>query len=98
MREFDFEALDISAASNETISALGDELWHLTSARCEEEDQIDQEFDGVLESLLDSFNPKQQKLFERYQQQEAELLRLAETRRFICGFKAAMRLALESMK
>lgn len=98
MKEFDFELLDISTASNETISALGDALWHLTSARCEEEGRIDQEFDGVLESLLDSFNPKQQKLFERYQQQEAELLCLAEKRRFICGFKAAMRLALESMK
>ena len=40
MKEFDFELLDISTASNETISALGDALWHLTSARCEEEDRI----------------------------------------------------------
>ena len=41
-----------------------------------------------------------QKLYQGYyyqQQMDAEL-RVAERRRFVCGFKTAMRLALESMK
>lgn len=98
MSEFSFEGFDINTASNETIAELGEVLWHLTSARSEEEERIDREFEGVLDTLVSSFNPKQQKLFERYQQQVAEELYLAERRRFICGFKTAMRLALESMK
>lgn len=98
MPEFSFGSLDISTASNETIAELGEVLWHLTSARSGEEERIDKEFEGVLDALMSGFNPKQQKLFERYQQQVAEELYLAERRRFVCGFKAAMRLALESMK
>lgn len=98
MQEFNFENLDISTANNETIAELGEVLWHHTSAQSEEEEQIDRAFEGVLDALLSSFNPKQQKWFERYQQQVAEEFFLAERRRFICGFKTAMRLTLESIK
>ena len=98
MEMFDFEALNISTASNETIVALAEALFPLTSERSEEERKIDQDYDGVLETLESSFNPKQRKWFEHYQQQVAAELRIAERRRFVCGFKTAMRLALESMK
>ena len=47
---------------------------------------------------MDSFNPKQTKWFEEYQKMVADELWLAEQRRFVYGFKTAMRLALESMK
>ena len=98
MEVFDFEHLDISAASNETIAALAEALFPLTSERSEEEREIDRAYDGVLETLESSFNPKQRKWFEHYQQQIAKELQIAERRRFACGFKTAMRLALESMK
>ena len=48
--------------------------------------------------LVDSLNPKQKKWFEAYQEMVSDALVLAERRRFVCGFKTAMRLALESMK
>ncbi len=98
MEMFDFENLNISTASNETIAALAEALFPLTSERSEEEREIDRDFEGVLETLESSFNPKQRKWFEHYQQQMDAELRVAERRRFVCGFKTAMRLALESMK
>lgn len=98
MEMFDFENLNISTASNETIAALAEILFPFTSERCEEEKKIDQDFEGVLETLEDSLNPDQRKLFERYQQMVEAELYVAERRRFVCGFKTAMRLALESMK
>lgn len=98
MEMFDFEALNINTASNETIAALAEALFPLTSERSEEEREIDRDFEGVLETLESSFNPKQRKWFEHYQQQVAAELHVAERRRFVCGFKTAMRLALESMK
>ena len=98
MAGFDFESLDISTMNNEAIAELGETLWSLTSERSEEEKKIDRDFEGVLETLESSFYPKQRKWFERYQQQVEAELRTAERRRFICGFKVAMRLALESMK
>ena len=51
-----------------------------------------------VDALVDSFNPKQKKWFEEYQKMVTDELWLAEQRRFVCGFKTAMRLALESMK
>ncbi len=98
MRTFMFEDLNIGDASNETIAELAEVLHPLTSERSEEEMEIDQHFEGVLETLESSFNPKQRKWFERYQQQVAAELHVAERRRFVCGFKTAMRLAMESMK
>ena len=98
MRMFMFEDLNISDASNETIAELAEVLHPLTSERSEEEREIDRDFEGVLETLESSFNPKQRKWFEHYQQQMDAELRVAERRRFVCGFKTAMRLALESMK
>ena len=98
MEMLDFETLNISTASIETIAALAEALFPLTSERSEEEREIDQEFEGVLETLESSFNPKQRKWFEYYQQQVDAELRVAERRRFVCGFKTAMRPALESMK
>lgn len=98
MEIFDFKDLDISTASNETVAALAEIIFPFTSERSEEEREIDRHFEGVLVTLESSFTPKQRDLFERYQQQvEAELC-VAERRRFVCGFKTAMRLALESMK
>ena len=98
MEMFDFENLNISTARNETIAALAEALFPLTSERSEEEREIDRDFEGVLETLESSFNPKQRKWFEHYRQQMDAELRVAERRRFVCGFKTAMRLALESMK
>lgn len=98
MEIFDFENLNINTASNETIAALAEALFPLISERSEEEREIDREFEGVLETLESSFNPKQRKWFEHYQQQVDAELCVAERRRFVCGFKTAMRLALESMK
>ena len=69
MEMFDFENLNISTASNETIAALAEALFPLTSERSEEEREIDRDFEGVLETLESSFNPKQRKWFEHYQQQ-----------------------------
>lgn len=97
MEMFNFEDLDISTASNETIAALAETLHPLTSERSEEEREIDQNYVGVLEALMSSFNPKQYRLFERYQEQMSEELHVAERRRFICGFKTAIRLMLEGM-
>lgn len=68
MEVFDFEHLDISAASNETIGALAEALFPLTSERSEEERKLTGPMDGVLETLESSFNPKQRKWFEHYQQ------------------------------
>lgn len=97
MRMFMFEDLNISDASNETIAELAEVLHPLTSERSEEEREIDLHFEGVLEALESSFTPEQCDLFERYQQQIDAELHVAERRRFVCGFKTAMRLALESM-
>lgn len=47
---------------------------------------------------MDSLNPKQKKWFEAYQEMVSDELVLAERRRFVCGFKVAMRLMLEGMK
>ena len=44
MEVFDFEHLDISAASNETIAALAEALFPLTSERSEEEREIDRAY------------------------------------------------------
>ena len=98
MEMFDFEALNINTVSNETIAALAEALFPLTSERSEEEREIDRGFEGVLETLESSFTPEQCDLFERYQQQIDAELHVAERRRFVCGFKTVMRLALESMK
>ena len=98
MAEFDFESLDISRANNETIAELGEVLWHLTSVHCQEDIDIAEKYRDSVDALVDSLNPKQKKWFEAYQEMVADELILAEQRRFVCGFKVAMRLALESMK
>lgn len=98
MAEFNFDNLDITRANNETIAELGEILWHFTSVSCQEDIDIMEKYRASVESLVDSLNPKQKKWFESYQQMVADELILAEQRRFVCGFKTAMRLALESMK
>lgn len=98
MEAFDFENLDISTASNETIAGLGEVLWDSTAIRGQEDVAIMEKYRDSVESLMDSFNPKQKEWFEAYQEMVADELILAERRRFVCGFKTAMRLALESMK
>lgn len=98
MEQFKFEDLDITRASNETIAELGEVLWHLTSVQCKEDLAIAEKYHESVEALVDSFTPKQKKWFEDYQQMVTDELWLAEQRRFVCGFKTAMRLALESMK
>lgn len=98
MEMFNFENLDISTASNETIAELGEILWHFTSVRCQEDVAIMEKYRDSVDALVDSFNPKQKKWFEAYQNMVADELILAERQRFVCGFKTAMRLALESMK
>jgi len=96
--EFDFDSLNISRPSNETIAELGEVLWQFTSVHCQEDIDIAEKYRDSVDALMDSLNPKQKKWFEAYQNMVADELILAERRRFVCGFKVAMRLALESMK
>mgnify|MGYP001026340639 FL=1 len=98
MEQFSFENLDITRASNETITELGEVLWHFTSVHCKEDLDIAEKYRESVDALVDSFNPKQKEWFEEYQKMVTDELWLAEQRRFVCGFKTAMRLALESMK
>ena len=98
MAEFNFDSLDISRVNNETIAELGEILWQYTSVHCQEDIDIAEKYRDSVDALVDSLNPKQQKWFEAYQEMVSDALVLAERRRFVCGFKTAMRLALESMK
>lgn len=98
MEQFRFENLDITRASNETIAELGEVLWPLTAVRNEEDTAIFVRYKASVDALVDSFNPEQKEWFEDYQKMAADELRLAEQRRFICGFKVAMRLALDSLE
>ena len=97
MAEFNFDSLDISRVNNETIAELGEILWQYTSVHCQEDIDIAEKYRDSVDALVDSLNPKQ-KWFEAYQEMVSDALVLAERRRFVCGFKTAMRLALESMK
>ena len=98
MAEFNFDSLDISRVNNETIAELGEILWQYTSVHCQEDIDIAEKYRDSVDALVDSLNPKQTKWFEAYQEMVSDALVLAERRRFVCGFKTAMRLALESMK
>lgn len=98
MDKFDFGMMNVSLKDNGALVALSELLWEQTSSRGEDEEKIDQEYDGILSTLTESFNPKQRKWFDRYQQQMEEELAVAEKKRFICGFKTAMMLARESMR
>lgn len=98
MEQFRFENLNITRASNETIAELGEVLWPLTAVRNEEDTAIFVRYKASVDALVDSFNPEQKEWFEEYQKMAADELRLAEQRRFICGFKVAMRLALDSLE
>ncbi len=98
MAEFDFDSLDISRVSNETIAELGEALWQFTSVHSQEDIDILEKYRDSVDALVDSFNPKQKKWFEAYQEMVDDELHLAEQRGFVCGFKLAMRLAMESMK
>lgn len=98
MAEFNFDSLDISRVNNETIAELGEILWQYTSVHCQEDIDIAEKYRDSVDALVDSLNPKQKKWFEAYQEMVSDELVLAERRRFVCGFKTAMRLALESMK
>lgn len=98
MAEFNFDSLDISRVNNETIAELGEILWQYTSVHCQEDIDIAEKYRDSVDALVDSLNPKQKKWFEAYQEMVSDALVLAELRRFVCGFKTAMRLALESMK
>ena len=98
MAEFNFDNLDISRVNNETIAELGEILWQYTSVHCQEDIDIAEKYRDSVDALVDSLNPKQKKWFEAYQEMVSDALVLAERRRFVCGFKTAMRLALESMK
>ena len=96
--EFNFDDLDISRVSNETIAELGEVLWHFTSVYCQEDIDIAEKYRDSVDALMDSLDPKQKKWFEAYQEMVADELRLAEQRRFVCGYKIAMRMMLEGMK
>lgn len=98
MAEFNFGNLDITRVNNETIAELGEILWEFTSAQCQEDTAIMEKYADSVDALVDSLNPKQQKWFKDYQEMVVDELNLAEQRRFVCGFKLAMRLVLESMK
>ena len=98
MAEFNFDSLDISRVNNETIAELGEILWQYTSVHCQEDIDIAEKYRDSVDALVDSLNPKQKNWFEAYQVMVSDALVLAERRRFVCGFKTAMRLALESMK
>ena len=98
MAEFNFDSLDISRVNNETIAELGEILWQYTSVHCQEDIDIAEKYRDSVDALVDSLNPKQKKWFEAYQEMVSDALVLAERRRFVCGFKTAMRLALDSMK
>ena len=98
MAEFNFDSLDISRVNNETIAELGEILWQYTSVHCQEDIDIAEKYRDSVDALVDSLNPKQKKWFEAYKEMVSDALVLAERRRFVCGFKTAMRLALESMK
>ena len=98
MDKFDFGMMNVSLKDNGALVALSELLWEQTSSRGEDEEKIDQEYDGILSTLTESFNPKQRKWFDRYQQQMEEELALAEKKRYNCGFKTAMMLAQESMR
>lgn len=98
MAEFNFDSLDISRVNNETIAELGEILWQYTSVHCQEDIDIAEKYRDSVDALVDSLNPKQKKWFEACQEMVSDALVLAERRRFVCGFKTAMRLALESMK
>ena len=98
MAEFNFDSLDIGRVNNETIAELGEILWQYTSVHCQEDIDIAEKYRDSVDALVDSLNPKQKKWFEAYQEMVSDALVLAERRRFVCGFKTAMRLALESMK
>lgn len=98
MAEFNFDSLDISRVNNETIAELGEILWQYTSVHCQEDIDIAEKYRDSVDALVDSLNPKQKKWFEAYQEMVSDALVLAERWRFVCGFKTAMRLALESMK
>ena len=96
MAEFNFDNLDISRVNNETIAELGEVLWQYTSVHCQEDIDIAEKYRDSVDALMDSLNPK--KWFEAYQEMVSDELVLAERRRFVCGFKVAMRLMLEGMK
>ena len=98
MAEFNFDNLDISRVNNETIAELGEVLWQYTSVHCQEDIDIAEKYRDSVDALVDSLNPKQEKWFEAYQEMVADELRLAEQRRFVCGYKIAMRMILEGMK
>ena len=98
MAEFNFDNLDISRVNNETIAELGEVLWQYTSVHCQEDIDIAEKYSDSVDALMDSLNPKQKKWFEAYQKMVSDELVLAERRRFVCGFKVAMRLMLEGMK
>ena len=98
MAEFNFDNLDISRVNNETIAELGEVLWQYTSVHCQEDIDIAEKYRDSVDALMDSLNPKQKKWFEAYQGMVSDELVLAERRRFVCGFKVAMRLMLEGMK
>lgn len=98
MAEFNFDSLDISRVNNETIAELGEVFWQYTSVHYQEDIDIAEKYRDSVDALMDSLNPKQKKWFEAYQEMVSDELVLAERRRFVCGFKVAMRLMLEGMK
>lgn len=98
MKVFDPKTFDIRTASNETISALADTLILLLCDRDTEQQEIDKKYAGVYDNFVDSLNPEQQKLFDVYRDCIDEEYHLTQQHQFICGFKTAMRFALESMK
>lgn len=98
MKVFDAKAFDISEAGNPALADLYYLLREAMSERSEEEREIDRKFEGVYSELLKSINPNQEKLFELFLEQMDEDQLLEGQRQFVCGFKTAMRLTLESMK
>ena len=98
MEPSDGEIQNVSVISDAAIAALGEISWVLTVHRSKEHRDIVAKYNGSADALIDSLSDEQGEWFCNYQQMCAESLNVAERRRFVCGFKTAMRLALESMK
>lgn len=98
MKAFDFETFNIEPLSHVTLTELAGILMERVSYRSPAQQEIDKKYRGVHDDFLKSLDEAQRELYARYEEQVMEDYNLERERQFICGFKTAMRLAMESMK
>lgn len=98
MKIFDTDVFDISEAGHPVMVDLCDLLREAMSERSTEEAEIRRAYEGVYDTLRSSLNQEQRTLFDKYQDQVEAETGLFEHQQFVCGFKTAFRLALESLK